>query len=101
MNSSDLQRYLKKSGDSYIHEDNLIENEHGFLSWCLDEDGSLVGLNVYGDGDYWDKFLESLAIQIGAKRIRFASRRNPKVWDKKFNYKVAGYIMEKEVINNG
>jgi len=96
-----LKTYLEKSGDSYIHEDNLIENEHGFLSWCLDEDGSLVGLNVYGDGDYWDKFLESLAVELKAKRIRFASRRNPDVWKKKYNYKVVGHIFEKEVNTHG
>jgi len=40
-------------------------------------------------------------MELKAKRIRFASRRNPDVWLKKYNYKVVGHIFEKEVNTHG
>jgi len=95
-----LKTYLEKSGDSYIHEDNLIENEHGFMSWKIHEN-DLVLLNVYGDGEYWDVFSNQLAKEFKKKKIIIATRRNPKAFEKKFNYKLTGYILEKEVEYNG
>jgi len=32
------ERFLKKSGSRKVLTDNLIENEHGFMSWVLDDD---------------------------------------------------------------
>lgn len=93
----DIKRYLEKSGDTHLDPENIIVNEHGFLSWTIDDNGALFGLNVYGDGNYWDKFLVELANKLGCKQIRFATKRNPKVWERKFGYKIAGYIMEKEL----
>ena len=97
ISQEDIEKYLKKSGDSFIYEDNIIVNEHGFLSWIIDTDGAFVALNVYGDGDYWDSFIMQLAEKLGCTKARFATRRNPKVWERKYGYKIAGYIMEKEV----
>ena len=45
----DIKKYLDKSGDSFIYEDNIVVNEHGFMSWNIHE-GKLVLLNVYGNG---------------------------------------------------
>jgi len=97
ISQEDIKKYLKKSGDQFIYEDNIIVNEHGFMSWMLDTDGAFVALNVYGDGDYWDSFIMQLAEKLGCTKARFATRRNPKTFEKKFGYKIAGYIMEKEV----
>jgi hypothetical protein len=97
MDEKDLQKYYEKSGDSFIYPDNLVVNDHGFMTWTVDPEGTFLGLNVYGDGAYWDEFSQTLAKHLGCKRIRFSTRRNPKVWEKKFGYKQVGYIMEKEV----
>lgn len=97
MTEEDIKRYLEKSGDSTIDMENIVVNDHGFMSWVIDHEGDFFGINVYGDGKYWDDFSIALAKQLGCKKIKFATRRNPKVWEKKFGYNIAGYIMEKEV----
>lgn len=97
MTPKTLKNYLEKSGDSYIHEDNLIENEHGFMSWTIRDDNTLVLLNVYGDGKYWDLFSNQLAKQMNLNKILIATYRKPKAFEKKFGYKLTGYILEKEV----
>jgi len=80
MNKEDLEKYLSKSGDDGIYTDNLIENSHGFMSWKVSDQG-LVLLNVYGDGKYWDQF----------------SIRSPRAYQKKYGYKLTGFVLEKEV----
>jgi outer membrane protein assembly factor BamB len=97
VSKEDIEKYLRKSGDQFIYEDNIVVNDHGFMSWMIDTDGSFVALNVYGDGEYWDSFIMQLAEKLGCTKARFATRRNPKAFERKFGYKIAGYIMEKEV----
>tara|TARA_R110000772_G_scaffold101463_1_gene201942 strand:+ start:547 stop:732 length:186 start_codon:yes stop_codon:yes gene_type:complete len=46
-----IARFLEKSKCDYVDETNLIENEHGFMSWKVDRD-KFVCINVYGDGEY-------------------------------------------------
>jgi len=96
MKQEDLQDYLKRSGDTKITERNLIENEHGFMTWAADED-TLIPINVYGDGKYWDNFLVILAKELGLKKIQFGTERNYKAYERRFGYKLKGYILEKEV----
>ena len=96
ISQEDIEKYLEKSGDQFIYEDNLIENDHGFMSWKIAED-KLVLLNVYGNGKYWDEFSIALAKQLGLKGILTATRRSPKAFTRKFGYKITGHILEKEV----
>ena len=96
MTEEDIQTYLKKSGDHRIRTENLIENEYGFLSWSIYDD-SLIALQVYGDGVYWDKFLNELAKQLGLKTIKMGTKRDYRAFEKKFGFKLTGYILEKEV----
>jgi hypothetical protein len=96
ISQEDIEKYLKKSGDLFIYEDNLIENDQGFMSWKIAED-KLVLLNVYGNGKYWDTFSIELAKKLGLKSILTATRRSPKAFTRKFGYKITGYILEKEV----
>ena len=51
MNEEDIERYLEKSKDKHIETENLIENEHGFMSWTTFED-YLVAVQVYGAVSY-------------------------------------------------
>jgi hypothetical protein len=91
------ERYLKKSGDDYIETENLIENEHGFMSWKVDGN-KFVCMNVYGNGKYWDEYMNELAKQLGCKTIfTGTSRKSYKAFVKKYNFKLVGYILEKEV----
>ena len=96
MTKEDLEKYLSKSGDDKIYTDNLIENQHGFMSWKV-HGTDLVLLNVYGDGKYWDVFSIELAKKLGLKKILIATKRSPRAYTKKFGYQVTGYLMEKEV----
>ena len=90
------ERYFEKSGDEQIYTDNLIENAHGFASYRFHE-GKLIILNVYGDGEYWDNFFTNMAREEGLKALVFGTRRSYKPFERKFGYKLTGYILEKEV----
>ena len=97
MDKDTAERFLEKSGSRKVMTNNLIENEHGFISWELDDD-AFVCLNVYGDGDYWDKYMNELAKQLGCKTILGGTtRKSYKAFVKKYNFKLVGYIFEKEV----
>jgi hypothetical protein len=93
------ERFLRKSGGRKIMTNNLIENEHGFMSWKLDDD-IFVCLNVYGDGDYWDTYINELAKQLGCKTILGGTTRKAgyKAFERKYNFKLVGYLFEKEVL---
>lgn len=97
MNKGDIEDYLKKSGDEKIFLNNLIENENGFASYRISGD-TLVLLNVYSkNGDYWNGKFMKIARENGCKKIKFGTRRNYKGFVRKYNYKLVGYILEKEV----
>jgi len=97
MNLEDIQKYFNKSGDNEILTDNLIENEHGFMSWTINDEGDFLILQVYGNGSYWDEVSQVLAEAMEAKKIIFATKRNYKGFVRKFGYKLTGYILEKDV----
>jgi len=88
--------YMRKSGDTAIETDGLIENEHGFMS-CKVLNETLVAYQVFGDGEYWNGQLNEMAKDLGLRRIRMATIRNPKAFERKFGFKLIGYILEKEV----
>jgi len=96
VSKEDIEKYLRKSGDQFIYEDNIVVNDHGFMSWKVQEE-KLVLLNVYGNGKYWDEFSIALAKQLELKSILTATRRSPKAFTRKFGYKITGHILEKEV----
>ena len=78
MTEQDIKRYLEKSKDKHIEAENLIENEHGFMSWTTWED-YLVVIQVYGDGAYWNKELDKIAKELGYEKIMMATKRNYKL----------------------
>jgi hypothetical protein len=98
INNKDKARFLKKSNSEYIDKTNLIENEHGFMSWKVDGE-HFVCINVYGDGPYWDTYMNELAKQLGCKKILGSTQRKSyKAYVRKYNFKLVGYIFEKEVV---
>ena len=98
MNADHLQRYYDKSGDERIFASNLVENEHGFCSYYIDGEYLQI-VNVYGDGNYWDKFLSGVAKENGCRALRFSTMRNPEALKRSRGVKIIGYIMEREVTN--
>ncbi len=92
-----MSRYFKKSGDDNIALTNFVENDYGFASYSINSD-ALIILNCFGDGKYWDHFFTSLAKERNCKKIRFATRRNYKAFERAFGYKQIGYVLEKEVL---
>lgn len=94
-----LEFYLRKSkSDTYAKKALCCENEHGFITWFPDHDlGCLVIYDVCGDGKYWDRFGTLLAKYYGFSKICFGTKRNPKAFERKYRYKLTGYILEKEV----
>ena len=96
MNANWLKDYLERSGDTEINPSNLVENEHGFCSWREHGD-KLILINVYGDGEYWDSWAEKKGQKMGKKTILFCTKRNPKVFERKYGYKQIGTILEREI----
>ena len=89
---------FKEKANSELDYTNLIENEHGFMSWKIEGD-KFVCITVYGDGPYWDKYMNELAKQFGCKTILAGTtRKSYKAYVRKYNFKLVGYILEKEVI---
>tara|TARA_R110000737_G_scaffold347767_1_gene380087 strand:+ start:1229 stop:1522 length:294 start_codon:yes stop_codon:yes gene_type:complete len=96
MTEQDIKRYLEKSKDKHIEAENLIENEHGFMSWTTWED-YLVVIQVYGDGAYWNKELDKIAKELGYDKIMMATKRNYKGFERKFGFKLTAYVLERRV----
>jgi hypothetical protein len=100
-----LEDYFKKSGDTEIDKSgNLVVLPFGFCVWTINENGDLLLLQVYvtkgqGNGRKMDAFTIELAKRISAKKIVFATKRNPKGFIRKYGYNLVGYILEKEVKN--
>ena len=91
-----IQDYFNKSGDTKLEDGKRLSNEHGFLIYRLGKDAIYV-MHCYGDGKYWDKVLEKIARKYMVPKIVFGTKRNYKAFQRKFGYKMIGYILEKEV----
>ena len=88
--------YLRRSGDEHIEADNYIENEHGFASYQIDGEEFTI-VQCYGDGKWWQGEFMRLAKLNKCKIILFATRRNPKTFERKFGYEVVATVMTKKV----
>lgn len=95
-----IRKYLEKSGDDYVIWDGVgvaVDAERGFCTYEVFDGEMVFVYNVYGDGRFWEKFLKEEARQANCPVIRFATRRNPKAFMRRFNAKLVGYILEVEV----
>jgi len=94
--TSPLRDYFNRSGDTELGVGWMEENEHGFCVW-RGQDNKLIIVNVYGDGDYWNKWATEKAKEIEADGILFATKRKPAGFVRKFGYEVTGYVLERKV----
>ena len=88
--------YLRRSGDEHIEADNYIANEHGFASYEIDGEQFTI-IQCYGNGSWWQNEFMRLARLHNCKTILFATKRNPKTFERKFGYESVATIMTKEV----
>ena len=96
MDSSVIEDYCRKSGDSAVPDGNTEENEHGFIVWRSDG-GAFLIVAAYGDGKYWDKWAENKAKELNMKQIIFATKRNPAAFVRQYGYEVTGYILARPI----
>lgn len=97
MNFQDL--FLKKSKYDKVfdHLPQYYEDpEKGFFVF-EDREDALCVLQACGDGKWVDEIATMTARELGHKKIVFETRRNPKAWERKFGYKLTGYVLEKEI----
>ena len=90
--------YLERSGDPYIAENvNMLTHPtDGFCSYRIEGDKLLV-VQMYGNGVMWHEILERKAKALGIKTLICTTTRSPKALERKYKYKLIGYVMEKEV----
>lgn len=97
MTPNQLQDYFNRSGDNEIIPNcEYLVNDYGFMSYRVEKDTFII-VQVYGDGKYWDEKANRLAKQFGLIKIMFSTKRNPKTFERKYGYRVTGYVMEKGV----
>ena len=81
-----LLDYLQRSNADYVCIENLTVNQYGFASYLVfDEEIRII--DCYGIGSYWESFFISLAKSLRKKRITFYTKRNPKVFCRRFGCK--------------
>jgi len=88
--------YMRRTGDDRIVPDNYVENDHGFASYRVQEKSILI-IQMYGDGRYWERFFRRKAKEHGLKYCIFYTRRNPKAFARKFGAEVVETLMQVEV----
>lgn len=93
-----VREYLKKTGDDRLHlQGNELEIAFGgFAVWNVDGD-TLNLIQVYGDGDSWDRWACAKARSLGLRRVGFFTQRSPDAIMRRFGYELHGFTMMKEV----
>ena len=59
--------------------------------------GDLFVRSAAGQGKFLDEKAKEIAHQLGCKEIFFTTKRSPKAWERRLGYKIAGYILSKEL----
>jgi len=96
---NDFLRFLDKSKSEYntlYPAKHVVSNEHGFVAYDIGKD-TIWLWQLYGDGKYWYEYLSNECKKLGLRGIRGTTKRNPKAWNKRFNTKIIGYIIEAEI----
>jgi len=91
--------YMRRTGDISIDGANSVGNARGFASYKVGEKSILI-IQTYGDGKYWDKFFRDKAKEHGVKFCMFYTRRNPKAFARRFGAEVVQTLMQVEVSHN-
>ena len=96
-----VNEFLRKSGDDKIEEENLVVLPFGFFNFFISDGGNTFVVNqAYCEGNNGRKLLnviELYAKEYGCRTIMFITRRNYRAFERKYGFKLAGYVLEKEV----
>lgn len=93
---SPLRDYFNRSGDTELGTGWSEENEHGFCIWRKQGEDTLVLVNVYGDGAYWNGWADRKAEELQCDNILFVTKRNPAGFVRKYKFEVTGYVLERK-----
>lgn len=92
-----LYEYFKKSKDNFLTGSYLLlDDKKGFMTFDFDEKYFYIHC-VYGDGEYWYKLSREIAKKLNLNKIRFATQRNYKAFERKYKAKLIGYVLEFDV----
>ncbi len=72
----------------------LFHLEHGFVSYIPLSEDEIYMKNMCGDGRYWIKTLIEMMRKAGVKRIKYFTKRNPKIWERLCEAHILGTEME-------
>ena len=75
MNPISIEDYFERSGDEIICEGNKEKNDNGFCVWRTDGERFIL-VQVYGDGDYWNKWSENKSRELGMKKYSLQQKEN-------------------------
>ena len=93
---SGVEDYFNRSGDEKLSPGSVETYKDGFCVWRIHDD-SLVLVNVYKYGEYWNQWATKKAKERGLKKVMFATKRNPEGFERKFGFKLTGYILERDI----
>ena len=70
--------------------------EYGFIAYEIDKDReTLVNICTCGDGKYWARVYKDIMKLYGLKKLElYTEYKNPKVWERRFGFRIKGYLME-------
>ncbi|EGO63492.1 hypothetical protein ALO_12321 [Acetonema longum DSM 6540] len=96
----------KANSEPFFEKEDIIiyDKRKGIFSYQYDEDALYIKL-VTGDGEHWQRFAEALCSRLGLFVVLFATRRNPKAWERKFGYHLVrisqGWCIMRKFIEGG
>ena len=94
-----IREFYRKSGydDAMLDTQLLFPLPHGGFFTVECRDKAMVVMTAAAPGKELAVAVEDLARKLGYKKIVFETKRNPKAWERLLGYKLAGYVMEKEL----
>jgi hypothetical protein len=97
MPTIDFPYYFKKSGDTEVlpYEKSFIYGTT-FVTYNVVSDAIEI-VQASGEGCLIENYLTAEARKYHKSKIRFVTRRNPKVFERKYGCKTVGYVLEKDV----
>jgi len=95
-----IESFLKKSGDDeIINLDKVVLLDEGFMSFeKLGDIFFLHQLFWKGTGKELEDLVNKFAKASQCKCIAFITKRNYRVFERKYKYKFKGHLMYKEVV---
>jgi len=89
----DIDEYLRRSGDQRVFDWPTVESPYGWFNW-IEQDGAMIVGNAMGDVRALMDIARGMARERGLSPIRFGVRRGARAYQRLFNARIAGQIIE-------